>query len=126
MARYAPEQDRALINRNRTDMLNQPMLREGTDSDVMDFLDEVMTNPDVQRPPGFGSDEYINPQQYIERILAGDVVPMPMNPNTTPLTQQMLERRMQMPVFQSGSQGQQSLDRLPRPDMMDILQFRRP
>ena len=68
-----------------------------------------------------------NPQDLIAQIIkAGDVVPLPMNPNTTPLTQQMLERRMQTPAFQSGAQGQQSIERAMRPDMMDILQFRRP
>ena len=103
-------------------------------SDVSEPKMEELIQRKYQPPGGYNPDIPVlehqvrgDPQEYIDHLLkVSDVVPLPMNPNTTPLTQQMLERRMQTPAFQSGAQGQQSIERAMRPDMMDILQFRRP
>lgn len=97
----------------------------GTDSSVMDFLDEVFQggyggtqSPEQFGGPGPGSE--MNPQDFIRQQLAGDVVPMRLPPDYAD--------RLTQPGVYTGTRGAAAINQMggnqsPYLDLLNVLAF---
>jgi hypothetical protein len=108
------------------------MIGGGTDSDVMDFLQETHT-PGMSRdepPPVFEGEEGpqgpTNPQEFIRQKLAGDVVPM--RPLGSPQDVAATQRRLETPGFYPASRGAGAISQFGGPsspylDLLNVLSY---
>jgi hypothetical protein len=108
------------------------MIGGGTDSDVMNFLEETHT-PGMSRdepPPVFQGEEGpqgpTNPQEFIRQKLAGDVVPM--RPLGSPQDVAATQRRLETPGFYPASRGAGAISQFGGPsspylDLLNVLSY---
>lgn len=130
MARYAPN-DYNIVNESLDPLSSMPRgpgALMGGDAESQAIIEDMLMGRGDQYSPGgldAGPMFPEDPQDYIQQILAGDVLPM----RTHPPSVSDVNMRLQTPGVGARSQGMQSIQNLggtksPYLDLMDVLMGR--